>query len=66
MDEYEILSGIDAGDYLAFPDDTLKEGMTVSYYDESSFGDEAIMDAGMGDFAGGVAVSEPFVAEVVG
>ena len=66
MDEYEILSGIDAGDYLAFPDDTLKEGMTVSYYDESSFGDDAIMDAGMGDFAGGVAVSEPFVAEVVG
>lgn len=66
MDEYEILSGIDAGDYLAFPDDTLKEGMTVSYYDESSFGDEAIMDAGMDDFAGGVAVSEPFVAEVVG
>lgn len=66
MDEYEILSGIDAGDYLAFPDDTLKEGMTVSYYDESSFGDEAIMDTGMGDFAGGVAVSEPFVAEVVG
>ena len=66
MDKYEILSGIDAGDYLAFPDDTLKEGMTVSYYDESSFGDEAIMDAGMGDFAGGVAVSEPFVAEVVG
>lgn len=66
MDEYEILSGIDAGDYLAFPDDTLKEGMTVSYYDESSFGDEAIMDAGMGDFAGSVAVSEPFVAEVVG
>lgn len=37
-DEYEILSGLDASDYIAFPDDTLSEGMSVAYYDESSFG----------------------------
>lgn len=64
MDEYEILAGLTAGDYIAFPEEGLKEGSPVSYYDESSFGGEVMTDAGMGD--GMVAVSEPFVAEVVG
>lgn len=38
MDQYEILSGLDYGDYIAFPDETLSEGMGVVYYDETSFG----------------------------
>jgi HlyD family secretion protein len=38
LDEYEILSGLTAEDYIAFPEDRLSEGMAVTYYDESSFG----------------------------
>ena len=56
MDQYEVLSGLSTQDYIAFPDDTLSAGMTVSYFDESSFGDE-------GDFESGAVVSEPFMAE---
>jgi len=72
MEEYEILSGLSAADYIAFPEEHLKEGMTLSYYDESSFGG-TVTDAGDGDFTvsepfpagdeGEVTVSEPFVAE---
>ena len=58
MDQYEILSGLTAQDYIAFPDDTLSVGMEVSYFDETSFGDEDVYD-------GGAVVSEPFVAEAV-
>ena len=47
MDEYEILSGIDVTDYIAFPDETYTEGMAVERFDESSFG----MDDG-GDAVG--------------
>lgn len=39
-DEYEILSGLDYTDYIAFPTDDLAAGMDVIYYDESSFGGE--------------------------
>ena len=38
MDEYEILSGLDVSDYIAFPDDTLSEGMAVEYFDASDLG----------------------------
>ena len=38
--EYEIVSGLDAADYIAFPDESLSAGMAVEYYDESSFGGE--------------------------
>ncbi|MGM9614200.1 MAG: efflux RND transporter periplasmic adaptor subunit [Oscillospiraceae bacterium] len=38
LDQYEILSGLDYSDYIAFPDETLSEGMDVVYYDETSFG----------------------------
>lgn len=70
MDEYEILSGLTVSDYIAFPEDHLKEGMALSYYDESSFGGE-IVDAGEGDAVvsepfeteGEITVSEPFVTE---
>ncbi len=39
-DCYEILSGLDTSDYIAFPDDSLSEGMAVEKYDEDSFSDE--------------------------
>lgn len=58
LDQYEVLSGLTAQDYIAFPDDTLSSGMPVSYFDESSFGEEAYDD-------GGAVISEPFVAEAV-
>lgn len=34
---YEVLSGLSAEDYIAWPDETLKAGMTCVEYDESSF-----------------------------
>lgn len=37
-DEYEITSGLDASDYIAFPQEGLSAGLAVEYYDESSFG----------------------------
>ena len=37
LDEYEITEGLALEDYIAYPDDTLKEGMSVVKYDESSF-----------------------------
>lgn len=52
-DEYEITAGLDVSDYIAFPMEELTEGMTVVYYDESSFGgesfDEGMYDEGMYD-----------------
>lgn len=72
LDQYEILSGLSAQDYIAFPDDSLSAGMAVSYLDESSFGEEIYKEDGNGDDLlydeedeGGAIVSEPFVAEVV-
>ncbi len=38
MDEYEITDGLALEDYIAWPDDTLSEGMSVVRYDENSFG----------------------------
>ena len=37
MDTYEVLDGLTAEDYVAFPDDTLKPGMTCITYDEGTF-----------------------------
>ncbi|MGM9538783.1 MAG: efflux RND transporter periplasmic adaptor subunit [Candidatus Onthomonas sp.] len=37
LDEYEITDGLTLEDYIAYPDDTLKEGMSVVKYDDSSF-----------------------------
>jgi HlyD family secretion protein len=46
LDEYEILSGLTTEDYIAFPEDSLSEGMAVIYYDASSFSeDEEYYDA---------------------
>ena len=51
-DAYFIESGLDAEDYLAFPDDTLTEGLPVEKYDESMFAGEG----GDGSVDGGFAV----------
>ena len=66
LDTYVITDGLTAADYIAFPDDTLKAGMTCVTYDESTFdpdngsqtgndGDSAI-DGGLdGGMDGGMA-----------
>ncbi len=33
LDEYEILGGLDGSDYIAFPDESLSEGMPVSRFE---------------------------------
>ncbi len=38
LDTYEILTGLTLEDYIAFPEEDLAEGQSVTYYDESSFG----------------------------
>lgn len=40
METYVIEDGLDAGDYIAFPDDMLTEGMSCVTYDESTFEEE--------------------------
>lgn len=37
MGTYEILSGLDASDFIAYPDETLKEGMTCVEFDPNTF-----------------------------
>lgn len=53
MDTYVVESGLTAEDYIAFPDDTLKAGMTCVLYDENAFNDGAnsdgMTDTGMTD-----------------
>ena len=42
---YQITDGLTADDYIAFPDDTLSEGMRVVRYDEETFsGDDGYYD----------------------
>ena len=44
MDTYTVISGLDASDYIAFPEENLKPGMTCTTYSESDFapgGDES-------------------------
>ena len=60
MDTYVVTDGLTADDYIAFPDESLKAGMTCVTYDESTFdpsvdgGDKGDMgDTGdMGDMSG--------------
>ena len=52
LDTYAVTDGLTAADYIAFPDDTLKAGMTCVTYDESTFdpsGDDSMADGGMAD-----------------
>lgn len=49
LDTYAVTDGLTAADYIAFPDDTLKAGMTCVTYDESTFdpsGDGSYEDDG--------------------
>ena len=49
LDTYAVTDGLTAEDYIAFPDDTLKAGMTCVTYDESTFdpsGDGSYADDG--------------------
>ena len=46
LDEYMITDGLTLEDYIAYPEEELKAGMSVVRYDEDSFGG----DEGDGDF----------------
>ena len=49
LDTYAVTDGLTAADYIAYPDDTLKAGMTCVTYDESTFdpsGDGSYADDG--------------------
>lgn len=52
LETWEILSGLEAGDYIAFPEESLKAGMACVEYDETvfnsgdDFGDEVYYDGG--------------------
>ena len=61
-DEYEILSGLDPSDYIAFPAEGLSAGMPVVYYDESSFGGDDIGFEGDG-FEGDYGFEDVFIGE---
>ena len=37
LDTYAVTDGLTASDYIAYPDDTLKAGMSCVTYDESTF-----------------------------
>lgn len=74
LDTYAVTDGLTASDYIAYPDDTLKAGMSCVTYDESTFepddsvttpgGDMDGMDGmtggtdGMDDMPGGTDVPE--------
>ena len=47
LDQYEIVAGLDLGDYIAFPEEGLKEGMPTTEFDESAFqtGDDNMSDS---------------------
>ena len=67
MDTYVVESGLTAEDYIAFPDDTLKPGMTCITYDESAFAPGADMSGEdfymEGDMGGDMPVEEFAVDE---
>lgn len=51
LNSYEILGGLSAEDYIAMPDESCAAGVSVSYYDENSFGDGSVdggVDGDMG------------------
>ena len=66
LDTYVVTDGLTAADYIAFPDETLKAGMTCVTYDESTFDpdnsssgmtdgsmtDGSMTDGGMADMSG--------------
>ena len=58
LDRYEIVSGLDYTDYIAFPDDSLSAGASVIYYDQSNFSSDD--DMPMDDFFYGEDYDEDF------
>lgn len=59
MDSYEILSGLGAEDYIAFPGEDCKVGAATTEFDESAF---EVSDGGMIDYGGEMPEGE-FVGE---
>ena len=51
LDSYVVTDGLTAEDYIAFPDETLKAGMTCVTYDEGTF-DPGMDDVYMGEMDG--------------
>ena len=54
LDTYAVTAGLTAADYIAYPDDTLKAGMTCVTYDESTFDPDnsGVTDGGYVDNGG--------------
>ena len=46
MDTYEIIEGLSLEDYIAYPEESLSEGMAVIKYDDSSFGGDVSVEGG--------------------
>ncbi|MBQ9166423.1 MAG: hypothetical protein IJX71_05825, partial [Oscillospiraceae bacterium] len=46
MDTYEIIEGLSLEDYIAYPEESLSEGMAVIKYDDSSFGGDVSGEGG--------------------
>lgn len=52
LDTYAVTDGLTAADYIAYPDDTLKAGMTCVTYDESTFEPDDSVTTPGGDMDG--------------
>lgn len=52
LDTYAVTDGLTAADYIAYPDDTLKAGMTCVTYDESTFKPDDSVTTPGGDMDG--------------
>lgn len=52
LDTYVVTDGLTAADYIAYPDDTLKAGMTCVTYDESTFEPDDSVTTPGGDMDG--------------
>ena len=53
LDTYVVTDGLTAADYIAFPDETLKAGMTCVTYDESTFDPDSSSDMTDGSMTDG-------------
>ena len=54
LDTYVVTDGLTAADYIAFPDETLKAGMTCVTYDESTFDPDDSSGMTDGSYDGGM------------
>ena len=57
MDAYTVISGLGADDYIAFPEDDLKAGMTCTTYSEADFTPSG--EASQTYDMGGIPMEEP-------